>query len=124
MKEVDLGGNHIDDECMKALGEYIQSNTSIEVVSLDSNVISDKGIEILVPYLVGSKSLKKINVSSNKAITNDSIPLLMKIIESSHIESMMIYETSITSKNIFIIPTAHNVIKYGTDRLIIEGWQV
>ncbi len=120
IKEVDLQNNkQINDDCMKSLGEYIKSNKSIEEISLSSNKISDTGIEILVPYLNGNTTFKRLYLYENKGITDKSIPLLLKMIESSHIENMDIKLTSITQKNIIdvCVSLACNVFKYGSTKL-------
>ncbi len=91
----------INDECMKSLGEYIKTNKSIEIIWLESNNISDAGIEILAPYLDGNMTFNLLYLSENEGITDKSIPLLVKMIESSHVENMHIDYTSITQKKHF-----------------------
>ena len=120
IKEMWLNNNRqINDECIKSLGEYIKYNKSIEVISLNSNKISDAGIEILAPYLDGNTTFKELDLNYNKGITDKSIPLLLKMIESSHIENMDIRGTSITQENIIdiCISLAWNTFKYGSTKL-------
>ena len=124
IKETGLSVNkQINDECMKSLGEYIKYNKSIEVISLDINSISDVGVEILAPYLDGNTTFKQLYLNENKGITDKSIPLLVKMIESSHIENMDIIYTSITQENIVdvCIPLASNVFKYGSTKLNLSA---
>ncbi len=113
--------NHqINDECMKSLGEYIKYNKSIERILLSRNKISDTDIEILAPYLDGNTTFKRLYLNSNEGITDKSIPLLLKMIESSNIEDMGLYDTSITQKNSIVnicIHLACNRIKYGSAML-------
>ncbi len=120
IKEVELDyNNQINEECMKSLGEYIKSNKSIEGISLGYNKISDAGIEILASYLDGNTTFKRLMMDWNKGITDKSIPLLVKMIESSHIENMGIDGTSITQKNIIdvCVSLACNTFKYGSTKL-------
>ena len=120
IKEVWLSDNkQINDECMKSLGEYIKYNKSIEGILLNRNKISDTGIEILASYLDGNTTFKGLYLNGNKGITDKSIPLLMKMIESSYIERMDLYNTLITQKNIIdvCIPLTCNKIRNGSSKL-------
>ena len=120
IKEIYLRSyKQINDECMKSLGEYIKSNKYIEGIKLDNNNISDAGIEILVPYLDDNTTFKELSLDGNKGITDKSIPLLLKMIESSHIEDMGIAKTSITQDNSIdiYISLAINIFKYGSTKL-------
>ena len=117
IREICLSDNkEINDKCMKSLGGCIKYNKSVEGIELGNNKISDAGIEILVPYLDGNTTFKQLNLNGNKGITDKSIPLLLKMIESSHIERMDLYDTSITQENIIdvCIPLASNIFKYGS----------
>ena len=120
IKDVWLSGNkEINDECMKSVGEYIKYNKSIEGTWLDNTNISDAGIEILTPYLDDNTTFKELYLSDNKGITDKSISLLVKMIESSHIEDIDVSGTSITQDNIgnVCIPLACNIFKYGSTKL-------
>ncbi len=118
IKGVNIDGNsQINDSCMKSLGEYIKSNKFIEVISLSQNTISDAGIEIFAPYLDGNTTFECLYLNNNKGITDKSISLLVKMIESSHIKNMGIIDTSITQKNIVYTLLACNRIKYGSAKL-------
>lgn len=107
----------IGDKCMKSVGEYIKSNKSIESIYFSYSTITDAGIEIFLPYIQGNTALKLLFLDSNKGITNRSTPLLLKIIESSRIENLNVDGTAITQKNIFIVPLACNAIKNGSNAL-------
>ena len=120
IKDVWLYRNkQINDECMKSVGECVKYNKYIEGISLIGNTISDTGIEIFVPYLNDNITFKGFFIESNKGITDKSIPLLVKMIESSHIEGMGIYDTSITQENIVdvCVSLACNTFKYGLTKL-------
>lgn len=111
----------MDDDCMKAFGEYVKSNKHIETVEISSAQISDAGIEILAPYLEGNTTLRCLRLGWNKKITDKSIPLLMKMVETSRIEVMNINETSVTRTDMFIAPLTCNIIKNGTSILNLIG---
>ncbi len=120
IKRIYLSRNkQINDECMKSVGEFIKYNKSIEIIRLNSNTISDTGIEIFAPYLDGNTTFKRLNLYGNKGITDKSYPLLVKMIESSHIEDMIINNTSITKKNIIDVRilSISNIFKYGSTKL-------
>ncbi len=122
VKEIWLNNIYqINDECMKQLGEYIKYNKSIEGISFDNNNISDAGIEILAPYLDGNTTFKTLNLSENEGITDKSIPFLVRMIESSHIEDINIDDTSIAQENIIdvYVSLACNIIKYGSTKLYL-----
>ncbi len=120
IKEVYLNKNkQINDECMKSLGEYIKSNKSIEMISLSSNNISDAGIEILAPNIDGNTTFKQFDFGGDYRITDKSIPFLVKMIESSHIENLGVTNTSITQENIIdvCVSLATNTFKDGSTKL-------
>ena len=120
IKEIWLNNNkQINDECMKSLGEYIKYNRYIEEVWFNFNNIPDAGIEILASYLDDNTTFKRLYLSGNKGITDKSYPLLLKMIESSHIEDMDVDNTSIAQKNIIdvYLLLACNTFKYGSTKL-------
>ena len=106
---------------MKSVGEYIKSNTSIEGIDMSCTSVSDKGIKILAPHLEGNTTFKWISLSGNKRITDKSIPLLVKMIESSHIEDIGVLITSISQKDIIYSSLASNTFKYGWNSLSLYG---
>lgn len=121
IKELNMSlNNRIDDGCMKLLGEYIRSNQFIEEVDLKYTQISDTGIKALQIYIDGNKTFKRLNIIANKRITDLSIPAFLKMIESSHMEDVLINDTSITKNNILAVPLACNIIKYGLSKLVLR----
>lgn len=114
VSKLSVSHNQLDDEFMKSLGEYIQNNKSIEEIWLQNNKISDSGIEMLVPYFEGNNTLKRISIDGNVEITNNSIPFLVKMIKSSHVEDIGFAFTSITQSNRILVALAHNIIKNGS----------
>ncbi len=123
IKEINLNYNEqINDECMKSVGEYIKYNKFIEEITLGDNKISDTGIEILAPYLDGNTTFEYLDIYGNEGITDKSIPFLVKMIESSHIEYIGMAFTSITQEEIIdvCILLASNTFKYGSTKLILS----
>lgn len=96
---VSLTRTHIDDDAMDALGEYIESNPSIQNIWLSRCLITDKGIECLSDYLYGNSNLKSLNIEENKGITDKSTPYLVNIIRRSVITKLFFYGTLITDLN-------------------------
>lgn len=95
----------------------ITQNNNNNNASATTTITSDAGIEILAPYLEGNTALKSIDFYESQGITDKSIPFLMKMIGSSHIEDIDIDGTSITQRN-FIAPLlALNSFKYGSTQL-------
>lgn len=107
----------MNEECMRLLGEYIKSNKNIEIINERYAQISDNGIEVLAPYLEGNVSFKRLYLDGNKYITDLSIPLLMKVIQTSHIEYIGISNTLVSQNNILVVPLAHNTIKNKSTKL-------
>lgn len=62
-------------------------NNTLDYLDIQGNHITDEGFTELIPYLKENKTLKHILIEGNK--TNPtSLPLFIKMIESSAIESM------------------------------------
>lgn len=102
----------IDDDVMIALGEFIKSSKTIELITIHEARISDKGIGMLAGYLDGNTSLKYLSFDTNKDITDASIPLLISIIERSHLEYLGVFDTLIERNNVFAAPLACNSLRY------------
>ena len=117
IKTVWLDYNQLDDACMTSLGEYIQSNQSLAEVYVGNNHITDKGIELLFPYIINNTSLKTLRLTENKDITDVSVSVLIKMIETSHIDNIHIRVTSITQQNALVVPLAHNILKYQSAKM-------
>lgn len=111
IKEIYLDSNEIRDDYVKSLGEIIKSDKPIEVISLMGTRISDTGIEMLLPYLDGNKTLKKLYLSSNLNITNRSMPLLAKMVETSRIDYLAIEFTSIDKIFGIAVPLGYNSLR-------------
>lgn len=109
--------NKLDDEFIPSLGSFIQNNKHMKILDIGMNAITNKGVEMLSEYLDGNSLLKEFHLSHNANITNDSIPFLLRMIESSNIESLRINGTSVTEKNLLIVPITHNLMKCGKEAL-------
>ena len=118
VETISLYINELDDDCMKSFGEFIQNNNTVKNIIIGDNKITDKGIEILPPYLIGNITINELNVKGNKGITDKSVPLLIEIIQKSIIED--IRETSITNKNIIVVPLIENKLKNGSDKIYMS----
>lgn len=104
----------INDECMKSLGEYIKGNTNIEKIDMTYTAISSIGIEILAPYLDGNTTFKHLSLFNNDKILEQSIPLLVTMIESSAIDTVKVEQNDIDKNHKLAVPLACNAIKYGS----------
>ncbi len=121
VKYINIKFNKIFNEVsIKSLGEFIKQSKSIEQILLSDTLVSDSHIEILTPYLNENTTFKCLDISSNKDITDKSIPLMMKMIETSHIEKIRIYHTSITNQAMLEIPLALNALKHGANSMKIK----
>lgn len=116
-----LENNIVGDACIDAIGKYIQLNKFIKEISFGVGV-SDKGIERLLPYMEGNIVLKKIDLRGNSGITDVSIPLLLKIIETSNIVNASIENTSIYQSNVLNASLIHNKVKFEPTSLILNRW--
>lgn len=113
--------NPLDDGFVNQLGEFIRENQYILSIFLDESNITDKGIEILSGYMVGNATLKVISFNLNEGITDKSIPILIKIIETSHIDVILIRGTTISKMNVLVIPLAQSMVKHGSTALAISN---
>lgn len=107
----------VNDECLILIGELMNANVFVEDVMLGNTNISDAAISRFALYVNGNTSLRHLYLHNNKGITDKCVPILTKMIESSHIEELNIQNTSITSKGILVVPLARNAIRFGSDKL-------
>lgn len=70
---------------MEALGRLIKSCKSLHELSLVDNNISDRGIEILGYHLKDCSNLESLYLHHNIQITDDSMPVIRRIIETTNI---------------------------------------
>lgn len=117
IREIILSFNILDDDCMDALGKYIKFVPYIENVDCFGNSVSDKGVSILIPYFEGNTTFKSMILSGNREVTNASVKPLIKTIESSHIESILVNDTKMHQKFRLALPLAINNFKYKSKRL-------
>lgn len=106
---IDLQQNQINDSSLKRVGEYIQDNEYLELLSLANNDITDKGIEILSDYVIGNITLKELDLNTDERITNASVPTLIEMINGSGLTVVSVHFTLISQENQQKITRALNV---------------
>lgn len=85
------------------------------------NNLTDKGIEVLAPYFDGNTTFKCLHLFGNKGITNNSVPILNNMLETSNIETLSLNDTSVTELDEIYISLLHNGIKSGAPVLNLRG---
>lgn len=113
-----ISNNKLDDESMEILGDFISNSKVIQNIDLNSCDISDDGIAILSKYLIGNTTLKYVAINHNVEITEKSMPMLAKIIESSNIEWISFTNASISSVGVLNALLMVNQIKIGKESLV------
>lgn len=99
--------NSLDDDCVIALGEYVQDNEHLQRLHFGMNKITDKGIETLSQYLIGNLTLNELSLIGNFSITDKSVPYLIEIGRRSCIAKLnwgLCIENSQLVKDAFDIP--------------------
>lgn len=115
IKKVHLNCNQaLNEKSMRALGEYVQNNTSIEDIDASGCNIADEHLEILAPYMEGNTTLKRLILNWSTRITDKSVPYLVRMLEKSHISVLGIEGTSIVKSIDLFIPLACNATQYGS----------
>lgn len=110
ISELVLCSNQIDDACMKSLGEYIHENECLKSIKLNDNQITDEGVKILSTFMDSNSCLRTIDLSGNKGVTDESISLLLKIMESSNHLMIRVENTSIGDTSDTITRFATNLL--------------
>ncbi len=103
IESVVLNDNIIDDECMKAVGEFIQRNKTLKKIELsksnprikNGNNITDKGVEILVDTIAGNTTLRELILDGYKGITTVSIPYLAELATKTYVKEISIEKSSL-----------------------------
>lgn len=117
--------NELDDDCLKAIGEYIVDNDRIESIWIgNNNKITDEGVKTLSTFIMNSKSLLILGLREIVNITNASTPALMQMIESSEIEELNIMGTSIVPQTIFAAALAINKLKHKAKSISFYGMEI
>lgn len=109
--QIYLNGNPIGDDCIQSLGEFIQSNRSLEVVGIGDS-LTDNGIEALLNYISSNTSVKHLYLEGNKGITNASVKVLDDIIKNSKLEEVGVCDTLINKEYANSLPLVKNVLYY------------
>lgn len=95
IRVLDLNHNPLHDDSMLSLGELIQNSDILESLSLANTQITDVGVKTLIEHLVGNTTLKYLELHSNPGITNASVQHLSKLLQSSSIDLLAVFQTSI-----------------------------
>lgn len=111
----------LGDDCMNQFGEYLKNNKHLVILRINDIGITDKGLEMFAMHLFENTTLKELHLSYNRGITAASLQLLIRMIQSSHIEKLDINITGIDQRNMIAIPLAQNVIKYESNTLYLVG---
>lgn len=120
VERLSLAGNQIDDECMEAIGKYLQENDRINHLNLSNNKLTDIGIKILSKHIVGNRSLTILDLSDNRDLIDEAIPFIEDMVKVTCIREVLLEDTSVTSKRkaklqeslISIIAERENAIKF------------
>ncbi len=120
IRAFDVASKSINDTCIESLGEYIKSNKYIEEIAVSDAKFTDQGLEILAPYLDGNTTLKKLSFDNNLKLTDECIPSLLKMIQSSQIRDIGIEDTEIDQKHLLLAPLIINHFRYGSEYLEIQ----
>lgn len=107
---INMSKNELDDTCIHDIGHYVMNNASIERLDV-GNLITDRGVEILIQYLLKGSRLKKLDLSSNKSITNQSIPIMMKMIDATSVEDIDVKFTQVTNMNALVVVIAMKLLR-------------
>lgn len=116
IEEINLAGNPINDECLIALGEFMQRNKTLKTINLENTdevgetFISDYGMEILAKYLYGNKVLEELRLSGNTTITDESFPLIIDITKNTLLKYLFITDTSISEEKQMEIDEALKIL--------------
>lgn len=126
ISKLSLFDNQPSDSCMEALGEFIQSNKSLEEVNIGSNQwrgnhnISNTGIKKLLPFIIGNTTLKVLKIENNKDLTEKSVEYFTKMADESHIEMIEVEGSSIADLGpiLYLLELNKMKIKSEIDELI------
>lgn len=96
INSLNLGANQLDDDCMAALGEFIDNNPYLEVLKVDYNKVTDKGMYILSPFLIGNTKLKQIALHENSYLTDACLPYVSDMARTSCLTEIMLFATAMS----------------------------
>lgn len=106
---------------MKSIGEYTKANSFLESLRMGKNNISDDGIGVLAEYIAGNTTLNGLYIYSSRKISNFSLPILVKMIESSRLTDVKVNNSSFNKHNALVLPLALNAIKFGSPVLDLSS---
>ena len=106
---LNLVNNYLDDDCMEALGQFIENSNSIEEISLGNfektgqSKISDSGIKILSEHLIGNTTLRSLAIYDCDDITDISVPYFIEIAKRSCVTSLDLQCLPISDEELYEI---------------------
>ncbi len=116
-----------DDDIMPSLGDFIKNNPSLESIQIgrdrvesENKSITNHGLKILSEYLVGNTSLLSVDLYGQTGITDEALPTLKTIIQTTRIGTIVVSKTSITETSDFYRLLAQNVFLYKHEELSIR----
>lgn len=92
-----LFAKQFDEEYVRNLGEFLESNQYFDSITIDNWQFGDKHMKILTEYLIGNTKLRSIEFPFNQDITDASVPYLIEIAKNSLITTLHIENTRIWS---------------------------
>ena len=91
LKFLSLSNNlRVGDSGIAHVARFLKANRSLTFLSIPHTGMTDRGVQILADILCDSEdepsntSLEKLHISFNKAITDESLPILIDIIQKNH----------------------------------------
>lgn len=124
IKALDFSRNRLGDEFLIALGEFIQSNPSVEHIDIADTNVTDQGIEVFAPALFGNRSIQEIGLFRNDGITKKSIKLIMELIENTNIVSLRTWGNSELKCIELVLPFVNNILRTGWKYMQLSEWFV
>lgn len=99
---------------MQELGELLKENQAMIYLYIGSNKISDTGMSSLCDHIIANNNaLRYVGITACENISNKSLPLILKMIETTKIEEINLSCTGISQRNEVQAQLTLNQIKNG-----------
>lgn len=99
ISRIKLSGNHLEDGCMPALGEFIQKSQKLEVIRVDYNNLTNVGIQTISKYLTGNTMIRTLDFKGNRGITDESGNAFKELSKKSYITEINLGDTNYSEDN-------------------------
>lgn len=109
----------VNDDCIKDICAFIDSNQSVEDIIIGETEVTDEGLAVLLQHAMKSKSMKTIDVCCCMSITDKSIPNIIECIEKSDIIDINVGSTRIKQKNVVPLQLLLKKMKKGLKEIMI-----